>query len=406
MPASHFSFKEGSTARDLKEVEYLEKGLSMHPEALSNTAEKSSWDSDPGWAIYKQMDGIRRAQGRLFDLLGFGPAETPYRVVFQRAGVTLRAYGADDETLPVLLIVPATIKRAYIWDLAPWASVVRLCLHSGVRVFFIQWDEHEGDCRKLGLSEYADRFILECMEVIRAETGTDRAFLVGHSLGGTFAAIFSSLHPELTQGLILLGSPLNFGRDAGDVPPMVLSSPRAQLLTARWGDVPGSFVSLTSSLASPETFLWSRWMDWLACLPDAQARRTHLRVIRWMHDEMPFCRKLFQEIVELLYRENRFLAGRLEVGGRRAMPEQIEAPILSVIDPRCRVAPPESMLPFFDAVRSTDKKTLLYEGDIGVAIQHLGMLVGKRSHQFVWPKIVKWIHAHAEGASTEPGANL
>src|SRR3546814_3818487 len=51
--------------------------------------------------------------------------------IFSRPGVTLRAYSDGSGAGPVLLIVPAPIKRAYIWDLVPWASAVRRCIDSG-----------------------------------------------------------------------------------------------------------------------------------------------------------------------------------------------------------------------------------------------------------------------------------
>jgi polyhydroxyalkanoate synthase len=52
----------------------------------------------------------------------------------------LRGYG-DDPTGPVFLIVPAPIKRAYIWDLAPGRSVVRAAQRAGFAVALIEWIE-------------------------------------------------------------------------------------------------------------------------------------------------------------------------------------------------------------------------------------------------------------------------
>jgi polyhydroxyalkanoate synthase len=39
---------------------------------------------------------------------------------------------------------------------------------------------------------------------------------------------------------------------------------------------------------------------------------------------------------------------------------------------------------------------LWYEGDVGVALQHVGMLVGSNAHQALWPEILQWLHAHSE----------
>src|SRR5713101_3652087 len=45
----------------------------------------------------------------------------------------------------------------------------------------------------------------------------------------------------------------------------------------------------------------------------------------------------------------------------------------------------------FDAVPSRCKQVLRYDGDRGVALQHVGVLVGQTAHHRVWPKILRWI---------------
>lgn len=352
----------------------------------------------PIWLTWSGMDSLRRGQRRLLDLLGTVSDQCPYRVVLRKPEMDLRAYRENEGSGPVLLIVPAPIKRSYIWDLAPWASVVGEALRAGIRVFLIDWKESRGKPSTAGLADYADEFIDESLRAIEEETGIHEVFLTGHSLGGTLSAIFASLHPFSIRGLILVGAPINLGENAGDLAPMVLASPRAHELTARWGDVPGSFMSVMSSVASPSTFVWERWTDLIAASKDERERETHLLVTRWMLDELPMPRDLFRDVVELLYRENRFMSGDLEVSGRRALPRKVRAPILSVVDPRCRIVPPESVLPFHDVVGSTDTQVLHYRGDTGVAVQHLGLLVGRNAHRDIWPRIMNWIHDRARGS--------
>jgi polyhydroxyalkanoate synthase len=48
-------------------------------------------------------------------------------------------------------------------------------------------------------------------------------------------------------------------------------------------------------------------------------------------------------------------------------------------------------MPFVEAAASADKTVLRYEGDVGVALQHLGPLVGRNAHAVLWPQIVAWI---------------
>jgi len=344
--------------------------------------------------MYDHLDRLRRARGRWLDMAGLAPIETPSRVVFSAPPVTLKAYAEASASGPVLLIVPAPIKRAYLWDLAPQVSVVRHCLRRGIRPYLIQWERPGADDQHLGLEAYADTYLLACQEAIAAETGAQATFVAGHSLGGVLAAIFAALYPERLRGLVLLSAPLNFGPRTGAFGPVVARAPRAETLTAFMpANVPGSFLNTVSILSAPGTFEGERMSDWWRSLADPQALGLYMRIMRWTLDEQALPRRLFEEIVEFLYRDNRFIGGTLNVGGRLAAPAAITAPLISVIERHSAIIPPEAVLPFHAAVGSADTRVLWYEGDVGVVLQHLGMLVGRRAHQEVWPAILDWMHA-------------
>lgn len=331
------------------------------------------------WAFFEGLDGLRRMQGAVLDTFGLGPIETPYETVHSEPAVSLRRYGTGQETGPTILIVPAPIKRPYIWDLAPGVSVVQRCLAAGARVFLVDWQPVRQD---VGLSDYADRLILASLNAI----GKGPAIVLAHSLGGLFASIFAALHPERVKGLALLAAPLHFGAHVGIFAPMVGELDGARLPES----VPGSFLSLASFRASPETFGWDRSLDLARSLPEAEALRNHLRVERWALDEFALPRRLITELAELIAREDRFVRGSLTLRGRRAVPAGIVSPLLCVVDPRCRVVPPDSVMPFYAAVGSTDKTLLHYTGDVGVSLQHVGVLVGREAHRQLWPEIMRW----------------
>lgn len=333
------------------------------------------------WALFEQLDAIRRIQGSMLDAIGLGPAQLPYREVHAQPGVTLRRYpGEGDETGPPVLIVPAPIKRPYIWDLAPEVSAVRRCRERGARVYLADWRPAPP---QFGLADYAGRLILACLDAARAE----RAVLLAHSLGGLLAAIFASLHPERVQGLALLAAPLHFGAETPVFNAMVAELDTGELPDA----LPGSFLSAASANAAPDVFAAGRLMDALLSAGDPARLRTHLLVERWALDEFALPRRLVAELATQIVREDRFLAGTLEVEGRRAAPAGVTAPLLCVLDPRCRLVPPQAVLPFVQAAASADKTVLRYEGDVGVALQHVGPLVGRNAHAALWPRIVAWI---------------
>jgi polyhydroxyalkanoate synthase len=244
------------------------------------------------------VDEMRRWYGRGLDLW-LARTETPSRVVLERSGVKLHDYG-HEENCPSLLIIPAPIKKPYIWDLMPSVSVVLACLQARFRVHVLEWTETPPNGPNRGLAVYADELILECAKTVDGPT-----ILAGHSLGATFATIFAALYPERVHALVLLEAPLSFSGHAGAIAELIRVG-RATEDLRKVSAYPGTVLNALSVAASPESFLWWRWRDWLLSGNDPAALRTHLLVERWTLDEYAMPSALFADVVDL-YRDDRFM---------------------------------------------------------------------------------------------------
>jgi polyhydroxyalkanoate synthase len=206
-----------------------------------------------------------------------------------------------------------------------------------------------------------------------------------------FAAIFAAAHPHRVRGAVLLESPLHFGADAGAFAPLVAASPDLRALRPALPVVPGSLLDLATVLAAPREFLLERYLD-LAATLGRPSGRLHLRVVRWTLDESALPGRLFTEVVEDLYRADRLMRGELPIAGRRIGPDAMVVPMLTVLDPRSTAIPPSSIEPFHQAATTVHKKLLHYDGDHGVALQHVGVLIGPNAHTALWPQIIDWMH--------------
>jgi polyhydroxyalkanoate synthase len=339
--------------------------------------------------MFGVVDAVRRAQGAVLEGLGFGPTECSYGIVASGPHWRLRDYGRSAAG-PCLLIVAAPIKRPYIWDLAPSVSAVRLCVDRGLRVYLLEWTSPPPAHGNAGLAEYADQAIGQAVARLARETGAP-PFLMGHSLGGTFAAIFATLAPEATRGLVLLGAPLCFRPGISRFRDAIVAMAPANL--AEMEVVPGSLLSQLSAWASPETFVWSRLLDRAVSSADPAARAVHARIERWALDEVPLPARLVHEILHWLYREDRLCRGTLSIRDRIAGPLRLRLPTLAVVNPRDEIAPPASVLPFIEAMPGEDVRVLDSPGEVGVGMQHLGILVGRQAYARVWPQIISWLKA-------------
>ncbi len=340
--------------------------------------------------MFAFIDEARRQAGFWFDAAGLGKDEAPFRVAWQAEGARLRAYGGAGAGAAIL-IVAAPFKGPYIWDLLPQVSVVRRCLDRGLQVYLLEWTR-PGPGDDHGLEDYSHRFIADAASAIHRETGQAQITVAGHSLGGTFAAIFASLHPERVLRLLLVDAPLSFGPEGGPIARMAKAFPDPAAVRRSIGSpIPGSALTLLSLCAVPEEFILQRYRDLAASLPDPQALALHLAIIRWTLDEFPMTGRLFEETLQLLYREDRFARNRLELSGERTGIGRLRGPVLAVLNPHSDVVPPGSAEAGLRAVPELAATMVVYEGDRGAALQHVGPLVGRHAHERLWPKLLSWI---------------
>ena len=159
-------------------------------------------------AQFGVSDIIRRAQGDVLGAFGLNPSECPYQTIRSRSYWRLRDYGGQDVSRP-LLIIAAPIKKPYIWDLTPSTSAIRFCLRQGLHVHLLEWMPASPPAGNYGIDDCM-LAISEAVATITTAAHRAKPSLIGHSLGGTLAAMYGALLPESIRSLVLLGAPLCF----------------------------------------------------------------------------------------------------------------------------------------------------------------------------------------------------
>lgn len=340
-----------------------------------------------GYLQFSVIDALRRMQGDALAAAGYGPIESSHQIIGASSFWRLRDYCSSNEGRPVL-IVPAPIKRPYIWDLAPRISVIGFCLGSGLRVFMLEWLPASGATCNVGIAEYVAA-IAHSLEVIENRSNHEKPVLMGHSLGGTLAAIAGAVVPDSAASLVLLASPLCFQPDGSAFRDALVSLVPGPVSDTK--PYPGSMLSQVSAMAAPETFIWSRLADAVLSAADDGAMDVHARIERWALDEVALPGRLVSEIVDGLYRDNRFCRGTLRLGERVIGAANLASPILAVVNTADRVAPLHSLSPAVEALGSDQFRIVEYPGETGVCLQHLGVLIGRQARAGIWPGIIEWI---------------
>lgn len=357
----------------------------MPPPGARPASSTAGWTAAVVGALFAGVDLGRRSTGLALDALGLGPRTTPGEVVHEETGLRLHHHPAPGDG-PPLLIVPAPIKAHWIWDLAPGCSVVAAATARGSPVWLLEWTDTPASW---GLDAHVDAVARMVSRVARAAGAAPH--VAGHSLGGTLAALAVARHKPRAASLVLVESPLRFGEATGGLARVVDGWP-ADGAAEMPAQVPGSLLALGASAACPREFVAGGALDAAAAMARGPAAwRRHRLARRWVLHERPMPGRLLADLVRQLYREDRFAQGRLRIAGRTVSPRDLALPVAAVVDPRSEVVPAASVTDAVDACASRERLVLTYPGDVGVALQHLGALIGEHAHRELWPRLFDWM---------------
>jgi polyhydroxyalkanoate synthase len=117
-------------------------------------------------------------------------AATPGAVVFRTDVFELIRYRPTTETVREvpLLMVPPTINKFYIADLAPGRSIVEHYLSAGQQVFMISWRNPDERHAAWDLDTYGQA-IIDAMDAVERATGNERVALQAFCSGGIITAM-------------------------------------------------------------------------------------------------------------------------------------------------------------------------------------------------------------------------
>src|ERR1700735_993169 len=90
-----------------------------------------------------------------------------------------------------LLIVPPTINKFYVMDLAPGRSMVEYLVASGLQVFMISWRNPDARHAAWDFNTYGQA-ILDAMDATARITGSEQAALLGTCSGGVISAMVAA----------------------------------------------------------------------------------------------------------------------------------------------------------------------------------------------------------------------
>src|SRR6476469_4307078 len=196
-------------------------------------------------------------------------AATPGAVVFRTDVFELIQYRPTTETVRAvpLLMIPPTINKFYIADLAPGRSIVEHYLSAGQQVFMMSWrnpDERHADW---GLDAYGQA-VLDAMGAIEKVTGQEKVAVQAFCSGGIITSMVlahlaetGQLDDKVTAASFAV-TVLDWAR-AGTV--SALMDPEAVKASTeksrKKGYLDGSQLSAIFAWLRPNDLVWNYWVN-------------------------------------------------------------------------------------------------------------------------------------------------
>jgi polyhydroxyalkanoate synthase subunit PhaC len=200
--------------------------------------------------------------------VGADLAVTPGAVVLRTPLFELLQY--EPQTPKVrrvpLLIVPPTINKFYILDLAPERSLVEYLVRSGQQVFVIAWRNPDARHRDWGTDTYG-RAIVEALTATQRICRADRSLLLGLCSGGILATMVlahlaTTGHRDSVAGFSLAVAALDQAR-AGMASAALdeATADAALVASAARGFLDGRDLAELFAWLRPGDLIWSYWVN-------------------------------------------------------------------------------------------------------------------------------------------------
>jgi polyhydroxyalkanoate synthase subunit PhaC len=195
-------------------------------------------------------------------------ASTPGAVIFRTEVFELIQYRPTTETVRAvpLLMIPPTINKFYIADLAPGRSIVEHYVGAGQQVFMISWRNPDERHAAWGLDTYGQA-VLDAMDAVETATGQEQVAVQAFCSGGIITSmVLAHLAETGRQDRVAAASfavtVLDWAR-AGTISALMdEESIKASTEKSRKkGYLDGSQLSAIFAWLRPNDLVWNYWVN-------------------------------------------------------------------------------------------------------------------------------------------------
>jgi class III poly(R)-hydroxyalkanoic acid synthase PhaC subunit len=282
-----------------------------------------------------------------------------------------------------LLVIYALINRHYILDLLPKFSIINDLLNQGFDIYATDWGTPSSYDKDLTIENYAEEYVGNAVEKIKEITGYDKVSLLGYCWGGIFSLIYSATYPENVKNLILHATPVDIEQGKTVIENWT-SHINADRLVQAFGNVPGWLINAAFLMRNPvEAIL--KYPRFFSRPRSFDEILQFFAIEAWLYDSPPIIGKVYQQIVDQIYKQNLLIKNKMKVGNDVINLTNITMPVLDIVGSTDDLVPPQSSRSVINMVSCKDKR--LIEFPIG----HVGLCTSEQAHKNLWPEVGRWL---------------
>jgi poly[(R)-3-hydroxyalkanoate] polymerase subunit PhaC len=164
-----------------------------------------------------------------------------------------------------LLIVPPTINKYYVLDLAPGRSLIEFLVSQGIQVFTISWRNPDARFRDRGLDSYGAA-VVDALAAVRSVAHSPTANLMGVCSGGIIASMvmahLAATGERHVDAFTLLVTVLDQA-PGGLVGSLIdeTTAKAAMQASARQGYLDGNALAEVFAWLRPNDLIWNYWVN-------------------------------------------------------------------------------------------------------------------------------------------------
>ncbi|MED3575814.1 alpha/beta fold hydrolase [Cytobacillus praedii] len=293
---------------------------------------------------------------------------TPRTAVWKKNKATLWHYPSKNKKYKVpLFLIYSLINQPFILDLGPKYSLIEAFTSSGFEVYLLDFGIPGYEDKDLSMDDYILRYIKKGVQRALLHSNASEISLIGFCMGGTFAAIYTSIADEPIKNLIISVAPIDFSVTpifSEGVKMLQNEEVNFEPILDAWGMIPPAYVKRGMKIATMP-ISYSPYLSLLSHADDEERNLKWSRFNYWAESHIPISAAAVKQMIVDLEKENKLITGNLMIGDRPAKLKNITANLLAVGASHDRLISIEQIKPIIDLVSSKDKSFHILEGGHG-----------------------------------------